>query len=320
MYKSFLSSYLDAYIQYRNASGRGNATDDYILKVFDNFCFVNYPDAKELSDEIIKVWTKKRETELNKSWNDRVRPVRSFIKYLNDRKLADIKFPDVLKPEKTNYIPHFFTESELKSFFNACDSIELTRNTLGLKLKKITVPVLFRLLYSSGIRTTEARFLTRKNVDYIRGVLNIEKSKGYDQHYVALDNSILALLKQYDEIAQKLKPNRLYFFENENGTYYSDAWLSRVFRESWIKANNNVEAVAYDLRHNYAIENINRWQGDNIEFDKQLFYLSKSMGHRCLKSTLYYYSITPRLAEKIKNKTEKGFNEIFSEVKYEEKE
>jgi len=38
------------------------------------------------------------------------------------------------------------------------------------------------------------------------------------------------------------------------------------------------------------------------------------MGHRHIKSTLYYYSIVPRLADKIQAKTEEGFNEIVPEV------
>ena len=42
------------------------------------------------------------------------------------------------------------------------------------------------------------------------------------------------------------------------------------------------------------------------------------MGHRWIESTLYYYSIVPRLAETIREKTENGFNEIVPEVDYEE--
>ena len=38
------------------------------------------------------------------------------------------------------------------------------------------------------------------------------------------------------------------------------------------------------------------------------------MGHRWIQSTLYYYSIVPRLADKLQEKTEAGFNEIVPEV------
>ena len=63
---------------------------------------------------------------------------------------------------------------------------------LKYKMKKITCPVFFRLLYSSGIRTTEARYLKREDVDLEHGVLNIRKSKGYDP------GTMLALHKSID--------------------------------------------------------------------------------------------------------------------------
>lgn len=57
--------------------------------------------------------------------------------------------------------------------------------------------------------------------------------------------------------------------------------------------------VAYDLRHNYAIENISAWDCDCFEAGGQLLWLSRSMGHRKISSTLYYYSVVPRLADKL---------------------
>ena len=78
------------------------------------------------------------------------------------------------------------------------------------------------------------------------------------------------------------------------------------------KANEkNERIVAYDLRHHYAIANINSWPDDAFEFNDKLHYLSRSMGHRFTVSTLYYYSIVPRLADKKKKKTETGFNSII---------
>lgn len=56
----------------------------------------------------------------------------------------------------------------------------------------------FRLLYSSGIRTNEARLLLRENVDLRRGILDIQYSKGHDQHYIVLHDSMLEIMRRYD--------------------------------------------------------------------------------------------------------------------------
>ena len=133
-------------------------------------------------------------------------------------------------------------------------------------MKKITCSVFFRLLYSSGIRTTEARYLKSEDVDLEHEVLNIRKSKGYDQHYVALHESMTELLKQYDRSAESICPDRTYFFETPNGKYYSRQWVTQTFQCLWEKANEKQnKAAAYDLRHNYSVVNINHCEYDTFD-------------------------------------------------------
>ena len=159
----------------------------------------------------------------------------------------------------------------------------------------------------------------RRSVDFGHGVLDIQKSKGYDQHYVALHQSMAELLGRYDRAADRLCPDRTYFFESPEGQPYSRAWVSYNFSLLWEKANGKKgNTVAYDFRHNYATTNINSWKDDTFEFNDRLHYLARSMGHRCTESTLYYYSVVPRLADMIQEKTEEGFNSIVPEVAYEE--
>ena len=180
------------------------------------------------------------------------------------------------------------------------------------ELRKITCPVFFRLLYSSGIRTTEARLLTRRGVDFGHGVLDIQKSKGYDQHYVALHQSMTELLGRYDRAADRLCPGQDIFFESPEGQPYSRAWVSYNFSLLWEKANGKKgNTVAYDFRHNYATANINSWKDDTFEFNDRLHYLARSMGHRCTESTLYYYSVVPRLADMIQEKQRKVSTALY---------
>ena len=97
------------------------------------------------------------------------------------------------------------------------------------------------------------------------------------------------------------------------------SWVSYNFSLLWEKANGKKGGtVAYDLRHNYATANINGWKDDVFEFNDRLHYLARSMGHRCMESTLYYYSVVPGLAGIIQEKTEENFNSIVPEVAYEE--
>ena len=146
-------------------------------------------------------------------------------------------------------------------------------------------------------------------------MVNIRKSKGYDQHYVALHDTMTELLAQYDEVVDKLQPERTYFFESLAGKCYGREWVNDNFKKNWGSANGTSKGIVpYDMRHLYAVENISSWEDDSFTFSEKLHYLSKSMGHRHIQSTLYYYSIVPRLADKIQAKTEEGFNEIVPGV------
>ena len=318
-YRSGFADLIEQFVCYRKMSGSWNETNyGYYLQRFDNFCADNYPGSP-LQQDMIDKWCIKRETELNRSRNTRIRVLGTFIAYLQKRGLTDITPPTLLANEPCSYIPHAFTIQELQRFFYECDHIQPKRNCIDSVLPKYICPVLFRLLYSSGIRTTEARLLRRNNVDLEYGVLDIQETKGYDQHYVALHSSMTELLKKYDEFINNIQPNREYFFQSAKGKYFEHNWLEVWFRKLWKKANgNDIVATAYELRHHYATTNINSWDIDNFGFSDKLLYLSKSMGHRGTGSTLHYYSIVPRLAETIKKSTENGFNDIITEVTYEE--
>ncbi|MBO5199873.1 MAG: integrase, partial [Clostridia bacterium] len=189
-FHSAFSNLIEQFISYRIASGTWNTINyEYCIKRFDAFCAKNYPNMP-LSQEMVDDWCSCHPNEMNRSRNTRIRVITAFIKYLRKRNLTEVETPALLVNEPHTYIPHSFKEEELRRFFYECDHIQPKTKRLESILPKYICPVLFRLLYSSGIRTTEARQLARKNVDITHGILDIQRSKGYDQHYVALHPSI----------------------------------------------------------------------------------------------------------------------------------
>ena len=320
-YRSCFSNLIERFVIYRKASGSWNEPNYGLnIRLFDHFCAENYPTDVMLTQKMIDAWCAKRESEANRSHETRTMVVRLFVDYLRRRNLTDVAPPTKYKPESKTYIPYAFEDNELKRFFHACDTYQPFhfRKKQSI-LKKFTVPVFFRLLYSTGMRTTEARLLKKANVDLERGIIDIQKSKGYDQHYVVMHDSMKILMAKYDKAVSKLLPMREYFFQNSKGTHYTRDWVQDNFRQFWNEANGVLSLpVAYDIRHHYAIVNINSWIDDGFEFNDKLQYLSKSMGHRSIEATRYYYSIVPRLADTLKDRTEDGFNLIVPEVLYED--
>ena len=317
-FTSFLAPLIRAYVYYQKASGHWNESSyEPNLLLFDRYCKKQYPEAVLLSQGMVHGWCHKRDTETNNSCRSRTYVVASFIKYLRKRKKTDVMEPDLPRKERLTYIPHSFVEDELKKFFCACDSLPSVPRTPEQLSRKITIPVFFRLLYSSGIRTNEARMLRVEDVDLCHGILDIHYSKGHAQHYVVLHDSMLELLKKYDAAIRKQYSHRAYFFPARGNSFHTRKWVQTNFRELWNKYNSS-HATAYELRHHYAIENINHWTDEGFGFDAKLLYLSKSMGHSTLESTKYYYSLVPGMADILEEKTGMDFESIVPEVDYEE--
>lgn len=221
---SFLADIIERYVAYRKASGR--ISFSYVKNVifFDHYCAKEYPTANKLTQQMVDNWCKKRTTEDSNSCISRIYPIINFLRYAKKRELIDVEMPIRPKPTPRTYIPHAFTKEELQFFFNACDSIKIG-NGLNGDIRRIIIPVFFRLLYSSGMRTTEARLLRTEDVNLENGVINIIYSKGYNQHFVVLHDTMLELMKTYDAEISEFIPNRIYFFPTSSNKGYEDCWV-----------------------------------------------------------------------------------------------
>ena len=309
---------IQAFKEYRVVSERWNFVNDKIMLYFDRHCLKHFPNTDGITQEMVNTWWQQRPTESVTSCYCRCQIIAALVVFLNKRKITDIKVPELPKPDRSrNYVPHAFTQDELSAFFYECDQYVLKATDPIQRAHRLSAAVYFRLIYSSGMRTVEARLLKVENVDLAHGVIDIEKSKGVDQHYVALHESMIEILKQYNDAMEKIFPGRTYFFSYSATDPFYREWSPLVFRFLWDRANEN-HANPYDLRHNYAVQNINSWTDKGFGFTDKFVYLSKSMGHKRLESTRYYYSLVPALANTLASHSQKGFDDIVPEVKSDE--
>lgn len=312
-FESFLAPVMESFVALRKASGRWNDFDAQNLRYFDRHCAAMSTESMELTQEMVDSWCHIRDRELNNTCRGRIYVIHHFVCYMKERDLTEINEPPIPAKAPRIYIPHAFTEEELENFFKACDNLPATPRRRDVLLRRIIVPVFFRLLFSSGIRTTEARLLRVDDVNLGDGVLNIRHSKGASQHFVVLHDTMLDLMRRYDNTIRMLYPERDYFFQSFRGTCLANHWVVVNFRQLWRKYNTS-HAVAYELRHNYATENINQWVGEGFDFYDKLLYLSRSMGHCELESTKHYYSLVPSLSGILSRLTGGSFNDTIPDL------
>ena len=301
------------YVAYRKASQHWNTAYDYNLRCFDMFCSENYPESEDLTQLMIDRWCEQKENENVSSCGKRIAFMSSLCKYayMVTHGHIDLKAPSISTRNISLTEPHTFSANEIGNFFIACDHIPCSRNDKVSLLRMLNVPAIFRLMFSSGLRTKEACKLNCEDVDLENGVINICRTKGLNEHRIAIHPSLAQYLKTFNNNIGQIIPNRKVFFPNAAGDYYSTSWLDINFTQMWYLYNRE-HAIPYDLRHHYALSNINSWPAASEVFNKNLLYLSKSMGHANIESTMYYYHFTPSMARHIINAKNVTFNNILN--------
>lgn len=320
IFKSGLRDQFDSFVQYKKGTQRWNRSSEYFLCCFDKFCAENFPTTKSLTEGML-CWCKERDTEHGNSCSFRVSIIREFIRFARKMNWTTLDLPAVPAYKPRDYIPHFFTEEEKTLFF-----IELDKYIIRIKdykkeqamVRTMTVPVMFRLLFSSGMRTNELRLLKRNDVHLESGVVNINDSKGNDRHRVALHKSMWDLLCEYDSAMEKYMPNRTFFFPSDKDLPRQEQWLARIFRVVWARVSSNQSAIPYNFRHNYAITNINNWENIGYEINDKLIFLGRTMGHTKFSSTMHYFHLAPCFATKLKHKGSIPYQDILPSYNNEE--
>lgn len=315
-FSSGVADQVSAFVRHREAAGA--ICDSYreCLHLFDAHCAERFPGERAVTQEMVDTWCARRPAELAKSCRSRCYAVVSLVRFLRQRGLTDARDPELPREREPPAPPHAFTDDELAAFLAACDSWRPTCNmprTRALRTKW-TLPVLYRLLWSSGIRTTEARLLRRGNVDLAGGVLSIVEGKGRNERLVALHPSMAAIMREYDARIDGLMPGRAYFFPNGHDTPLARDWVAKYFRTLWARVSDE-RATPYMLRHAYAIENINALVGRGVDGLDGLELLSRSMGHTSVDVTAQgYYSLVPSLAGLMQRVSGPGFDDVVPEA------
>jgi len=149
---------------------------------------------------------------------------------------------------------------------------------------------LLALLYSCGLRRSEAINLRIEDIDSKRMLIKVKGAKGDKDRYVPLSKHLLFLFREY---FKEYKPKE-YLFTGQGGTLqYSGESISKVVKAAAIKAGINKRVYPHILRHSFATHHLE--QGTDLRFIQEL------LGHESSKTTERYTHVAQNHITKIKN-------------------
>jgi integrase/recombinase XerD len=170
-----------------------------------------------------------------------------------------------LPPPKRFYsIPEVLDESEIETILSLC-------RTLRYK-------TFFTLIYSSGLRISEALNLKCSDIDFSRKTILIRNSKNGKSRYSILSIKAIKLLNFY---FNRYQPEKLLFFSlHDKSIKMSKRLAQDVFHRLVKEARISKKVRVHTLRHSFATHLLER--------NTNIFYIMQLLGHSSIRSTLIY--------------------------------
>jgi integrase len=164
------------------------------------------------------------------------------------------------------------------------------------------VPTLVRLLYSTGLRISEALSVRNEDVNLAQKVIIIRKTKNGEQRLAPLSDTMLSVLEQY--IGQRNKmpvegignPDSFLFVSLTGkacvaGSVYN--WFRKILDMCSIPhAGNHHGPRVHDLRHTCAVHSLVEMNRNGMDMYCSLPLLSTFLGHKSIAATEQYVRLT----------------------------
>lgn len=287
------------------------------LQQLDRFCRATGHQTLTLPRDLVAAFIAKRPHETETNRHHRQTLVRLVGEYLQRHGVPAYVLPRGGQgPTPAPYVPHIFTRAELRAFFQAVDT--LSREPAAPHRHQV-YPVLFRLLYGSGLRVSEAVGLRGQDVDTTAGWVHIRAGKFGKERRVPLHPALTARCQGYVATVLGTIPPDASFLPAPHGGPYTPGTVYTAFRQLLWTAGISHGGRGHgprlhDLRHTFAVHCLRRWVEDGTDLSVALPYLSAYLGHTGLRGTQDYLRLTAELYPTLATQLTRQFGGCIPEV------
>jgi integrase/recombinase XerD len=195
--------------------------------------------------------------------------------YLEHMKKLSRETYIIERPRKSFRLPVVLSEDETKNIFS---------ETPNLKHR-----CLLLIIYSSGLRVSEALHLKWSHIDVQRKVIHVRSGKGDKDRITVLSRLAQQVLVAYKSQYQTTE----WVFEGPNGKPYTTSSVNKIIKRSVSRAGIEKCISAHTLRHSFATH--------LLEQGTDLRYIQALLGHESSRTTERYAHVT-----------RKGFDQLQS--------
>jgi len=313
IYSGPFKEYIKDFVELKQSMGFKYLSEANDLKLFDRFTLEKFSCAKILTKDIVMDWCTKRSYEKQSNLCARASMIRQLAIYINN--LGDNAYiiPKYHLKSGDTYIPYIYTDDELKRFFLETDKCHYCS---VFPYRYLIMPILFRMIYSCGLRLSEARLLKVKDVDLNNGILTINHSKMDNNRLVPLNSVLTEKCREYSKQIHFNSDKEQYFFPISDNRAISIGNIYKNFRVFLWKSGISHKGKGFgprihDFRHSFAVHCLKKWSIEGKDLMVYLPILSTYMGHSSFKDTAYYLRLTADVFPEITMKLETIYADLI---------
>lgn len=319
-YTSVFNDLINGFISSQRESGFLYDNPAYWLYRFDQYCVANKVKISVITRDLFEAWGARLESESKTTQSNRVQALRKFSIYLTTLGMHSYIPQNIPRPEKN--IPYLMTDTDIREFFEQVDQCETKSHVLSFKRMAQEYKVLFRLIYSCGLRNNEACMLKNSDVNLADGIITIRHSKGSKDRLVYMADDLRDLCADYQRWINKQPdmPSEWFFPGKCPEECIPKTSADRKFNEFWnataASKYCDKKPTVHCLRHAFVIKRVNTWMESDIPLQVMMPYLSSFLGHKGPVETYYYYHQVEDVFRTVRRKDRISAN-VIPEVQHE---
>ena len=307
-----LSSFLSYLLNERNASQ--HTVDSYRLDI-QQFAMLQLNadvetaqiDWNSVDVYMARTYIVKLQEELEVSRTSILRKLsgmRSFYRYMQREQLAhDNPFSGLIAPKRQKLLPKYMTVEEVgrlldtpQLFWKDAYEKEIAKDEESARFSAARDAAILEVIYSGGLRISEALGLNMEDLDLISGVMRV-RGKGKKGRLCGLGNPAIRALRKYFPVRRMRSGNERRnapVFVNRFGQRLTTRSFQRNFKLYLRAAGLPLDMTPHKLRHSFATH--------LLDAGADLRSVQELLGHANLSTTQIYTHISTERMKAVYNK------------------
>jgi integrase len=296
-YQSIYAEHIGQFIAIKKSLGFKYNTEGVILSLFDQLCYRRKESKVGISKQLWEAWILINPNESSSYRYHRAVCVAQLSQYLNQEGIRSL-MPQ-LPPNKNSFTPYIFSRSQIASFLQAADGMVARKRRMDSVI--FSLPCLWRILYGTGIRISEALALLEKDVNTKDRYLLIRDAKNGLERMVPMTDSLTEVCCTYRSYKTRLpirpETNTPFLVSLDGSACKHDAvhnWFQKTLSKAGIVKCEHGPRI-HDLRHSFSVHSLAMLAESGQDIYCSLPILSTYLGHQSLESTNGYVRLTDEM-------------------------